>query len=61
MMKSNKEVVMDSKIENPHTAEEEILSSSLSRYFKGNALPLKELESSIISALSVYFQGQVKF
>ena len=63
MMKSNKEAAMDQKVEIPRNAEEEILSSSLSIYFKGKAdsLPLKGLESSIISALSVYFQGHVKF
>ena len=62
-MKSNKEAAMDPKIEIPRSAEEEIIGSSLSRYFKGKAdsLPLKGLESSIISALSVYFQGHVKF
>ena len=63
MMKSNKEVAMDPRVEIPRNAEEEILGSSLSKYFKGKAdsLPLKGLESSIISALSVYFQGHVKF
>ncbi len=63
MMKSNNETAMDPKAGIPRNAEEEFLSSSLSRYFKSNAdsLPLKGLESSIISALSIYFQGHLKF
>ena len=63
MKRKDKEVTADPKIETPYNVEEKIIGSSLSKYFKGKAdsLPLKGLESSIISALSIYFQGQVKF
>ncbi|HYA13709.1 MAG TPA: hypothetical protein VEF33_05160 [Syntrophales bacterium] len=63
MKQRNKEVTTNPKIEVPYNVEEKNLGSSLSKYFKGKAgpLPLKGIESSIISALSIYFQGQVKF
>ncbi|HVO67253.1 MAG TPA: hypothetical protein VMT12_12275 [Syntrophales bacterium] len=63
MKQMDKEVTADPKIETTYNVEEKILGSSLSKYFRGKAdsLPLKGLESSIISALSIYFQGHVKF
>jgi len=63
MMKSDKELTSDLKVKIPYNTEEKLLGSSLSKYFKGKAdsLPVKGLESSIISALSIYFQGHVKF
>ena len=43
-------------------SEIENIYSSVSRYFKGasGSLPLKEQEYSILSALTIYFQGNVK-
>jgi len=64
MKQSDKEANTDTKIQTLYNnAEEKVLGSSISKYFEGKAgsLPLKGLESSIISALSIYFQGHVKF
>lgn len=63
MMKTDKELTSDLKVKTSYNTEEKLLGSSLSKYFKGKgeSLPLKGLESSIISALSIYFQGHVKF
>ena len=48
-------------VRNPYT-DEEIINSSLSKYFKGKSdtLPLEKLEYSILAALSIYFQGPAK-
>jgi hypothetical protein len=59
----DKELTTDPKVKTPYNTEEKLLGSSLSKYFKGktDSLPVKGLESSIISALTIYFQGHVKF
>jgi hypothetical protein len=42
--------------------EEEALNSCISKYFKGKSesLPLKEDESLILSAITIYFHGVLK-
>jgi hypothetical protein len=62
MKKNDLEVTAALEAGNPYN-EMEILNSSLSKYFEGNSgsLSLKEMEASIMAALSIYFQGHIKF
>jgi hypothetical protein len=63
MKRSDKDVTLGLGLKelNPHE-EMETLNSCISIYFKGKsgAVPMKEEESFILSALTVYFQGNAK-
>jgi hypothetical protein len=52
----------DANIDSRALNEVEALNLCISKYFKGKSesLPLKEDESLILSALTVYFQGALK-
>ena len=58
MKKDDKEVAVGLRKLNPHD-EVKSLNSCIAAYFKGatGSLPLKEEESFILSALTIYFKG----
>jgi hypothetical protein len=61
MKKNDKEVTMGLNALNSHD-EVKTLNSCISKYFRGTtgSLPLKEEEAFILSAITVYFEGNAK-
>lgn len=61
MQKNDKEATVGMSVLNPND-EMKSLNSCISTYFRGatGSSPLKEDESFILSALTIYFQGYAK-